>query len=484
MATVTITVNSVNDAPTIANQISNVTVSEDAASTVLSIANAFSDVDGDMLALSLTNNTNPLLVSASLSGDQLTLSYGFNQSGSANVTVRATDGLNAWVEQTFSVTVVAVQPGNLASLIADLGTTGQTEVQVSADPKDITNWVAAVQGLAPNTSGQVIKIVINLDHGTFGIGRKVDVPAGYTLILKGAGRDVVFTGNSPALTLLSGTVWADAVTFLNATDTPTILVNNGHLTIRNSVVQETTGGQRAAIEIVGGTVDLGTTSDPGGNLLNINGPGELIRNLGTNPVSAIGNTLRADNVNLTLSQVEDRVFHALDAGGGGLVTYQAGNVYVTTNSGSIQRGVNAVETGGCVNVQGTTFSDYTVGEKLVTVAFQNGASLSQKLESSQRTVVVTGTAGNDQITFSPGAAAGQVSVYFTGLPRAAFTPTGRLVAYGGDGRDIIEAAGSIQLAVWLYGEGGNDDLKGGAGHDVLLGGSGDDMLVGGAGVTC
>lgn len=42
-------------------------------------------------------------------------------------------------------------------------------------------------------------------------------------------------------------------------------------------------------------------------------------------------------------------------------------------------------------------------------------------------------------------------------------------------------AGSIGLPAWLYGNGGNDRLKGGAGHDVLFGGDGDDLLVGGGG---
>ena len=34
------------------------------------------------------------------------------------------------------------------------------------------------------------------------------------------------------------------------------------------------------------------------------------------------------------------------------------------------------------------------------------------------------------------------------------------------------------LPAWLYGDDGNDRLKGGAGHDVLLGGAGDDLLSG------
>lgn len=48
--------------------------------------------------------------------------------------------------------------------------------------------------------------------------------------------------------------------------------------------------------------------------------------------------------------IEDRVTHALDTTGRGLVTWTDGNVYVTQNSGSLQRGVDAVVAGGTVNV--------------------------------------------------------------------------------------------------------------------------------------
>ncbi|MEO7885539.1 MAG: hypothetical protein ABIR76_02195, partial [Polaromonas sp.] len=53
--------------------------------------------------------------------------------------------------------------------------------------------------------------------------------------------------------------------------------------------------------------------------------------------------------------IEDRVTHALDTTGRGLVTWTGGNVYVTQASGSIQRGVNAVVAGGTVNVGGGTY---------------------------------------------------------------------------------------------------------------------------------
>src|SRR5205823_6308124 len=60
------------------------------------------------------------------------------------------------------------------------------------------------------------------------------------------------------------------------------------------VIQETTGGNQAAVSVTGGTVDLGTTADAGGNTLNLNGPGEFFHNAGPNPVSQIGDTFTID----------------------------------------------------------------------------------------------------------------------------------------------------------------------------------------------
>ena len=50
--------------------------------------------------------------------------------------------------------------------------------------------------------------------------------------------------------------------------------------------------------------------------------------------------------------IEDRVGHALDVAGAGLVTWTANNVYVTQLSASIARGFNAASAGWTVNVQG------------------------------------------------------------------------------------------------------------------------------------
>jgi hypothetical protein len=144
--------------------------------------------------------------------------------------------------------------------------------------------------------------VLNLAQGDYA-GAVVDVPAGYRVIINGAAGQSVFHGASPALTLQSGDLLVTGASFVNSTDASSIVVNGGSLVIRDSLLHETTGGARAAIEIDGGTANLGTLGDPGGNTIIVNGSGEFVMNATAIAVSAIGdvfqvgaNTIAADIV--------------------------------------------------------------------------------------------------------------------------------------------------------------------------------------------
>lgn len=99
----------------------------------------------------------------------------------------------------------------------------------------------------------------------------------------------------------------------------------------------------------------------------------------------------------------------------------------------------------------------------------------------QTVLAVGGTLEDDRIVFHPGEAAGVVTVELNGVTLGTFEPTRAVKACGQAGDDTIQVSGSIALSAWLYGDDGNDRVKGGAGHDVLLGGAGDDLLVGGSG---
>ena len=103
-----------NNPPTVANPIADVSVFEDAADSVLDLLNVFDDIDvGDVLTLTVTGNTNGSLVSTNLVGTTLTLDYGDNQNGTANITIRATDLDGAFIEDTFLVTVDPTPLGDM-----------------------------------------------------------------------------------------------------------------------------------------------------------------------------------------------------------------------------------------------------------------------------------------------------------------------------------------------------------------------------------
>ncbi|PYI80634.1 MAG: hypothetical protein DME26_21160, partial [Verrucomicrobia bacterium] len=129
-----------NAAPTVTNPIADFMVSEDAADTVIDLRAVFQDAettDAD-LVYSISANSNPTLVSdtANNTTDALTLDYQTNQFGVASVTVRATDAVGLYVEDTFVVTVNAVHEG---------------------DPGDVDT------GFNPNSNGRVLGTALQSD---------------------------------------------------------------------------------------------------------------------------------------------------------------------------------------------------------------------------------------------------------------------------------------------------------------------------------
>ena len=92
-----------------------------------------------------------------------------------------------------------------------------------------------------------------------------------------------------------------------------------------------------------------------------------------------------------------------------------------------------------------------------------------------------GTSGNDTIVLSPVGNTSQNTVKLNGKVLGTYQPTGRMIVHGLAGDDDIQVTGNTNVAMWLYGDGNNDRLKGGAGNDVLMGGDGDDLLLGSSG---
>jgi hypothetical protein len=79
--------------------------------------------------------------------------------------------------------------------------------------------------------------------------------------------------------------------------------------------------------------------------------------------------------------VENRVTHALDTAGRGLVSWNAGNVYVTQASGSIQRGVDVAGVGDTVNVANASFAEDVAVNSRRNLAFNDTRLQSLTLNS-------------------------------------------------------------------------------------------------------
>ena len=110
-------------------------------------------------------------------------------------------------------------------------------------------------------------------------------------------------------------------------------------------------------------------------------------------------------------------------------------------------------------------SSYDAGSKLVTIAFANGPVLTQQANPqhpSLRDLVVTGTAGDDHIQFTP--AGGGIQVQVDAVPNGRFAPTGRLVAHGQADNEHIQVDKALTLPAFLFGgNGANVHIEGGGG---------------------
>ena len=120
-ASVEVTVNAVNDAPTLTSPIPDLTLSKNAANSVIKLADYFEDVEnGDNLAYRLGATVSSFKTNTGSykffdvfsidSNKNLTLGYADNVAGTATITVKAIDSASESVETTFNVSVVNSVP--------------------------------------------------------------------------------------------------------------------------------------------------------------------------------------------------------------------------------------------------------------------------------------------------------------------------------------------------------------------------------------
>ena len=348
-------------------------------------------------------------------------------------------------------------------------TSGLVYVLQASNDAQAQFFVDAVNRLS--VPAVAVTVELNLAAGTYS-----DIiahpPKGVTLVIKGAGGgQTVVVGHSPALSVESGTVIVQDVTLTTDTDSPTVVVADGSLTLRGSTINETSGGNQSAVVSTGGVLDLGTAQDPGGNTMTTRGSGNLVENDGGSVIEAIGNTFQADGGALASNfDIQDMMVDAAQASGSGLVSFVAETLFVTSIAGNVQAAVNAAPVGYTVHVEVGSYDAFSIGDKPVTLAFENGPTLAFVQDGNFTNLVITGTPDADTIGIAPGSTSADVVVQFGGLPAITFAPTGQIIAQGGDGNDTITATVANDLV-----------LDGGAGQDVITGGFGTTYFIADAG---
>jgi hypothetical protein len=241
------------------------------ATTVTTDASANVSFAADFSAASLPNGVVPA---------------GWYISATATDQPNATLGTAGGNTSQFSLDVQATASNALQPALTPGGT-----VTIQATTADQAHAIlAAAKALDPATTPSST-IVLDLGGQTIQ-DTVMNIPPQVTLTIVNG----TFIGGSPALVVQSGQVIVLTSTFSNATDAPTILVSGGSLKLRNDLIQESTGFNDAAVSITGGTVDLGTASDPGGNTLDVNGTGEFVHNVTSNSVSAVGDNFQLNGV--------------------------------------------------------------------------------------------------------------------------------------------------------------------------------------------
>jgi hypothetical protein len=287
------------------------------SSTSTSITGSFSEATEQNATLTLDFYANPTGSSSTYGQGQIYLgSRTVVTDASGNASFNAAFALgnlaNDWVSATatdsngntseFSQDIqVASAPGQTftQSLSAALpqSSTGSNTMVIQANPNTIND---VVSGLSPSNLGSTVvpvSVYLNLASGTYQ-QQTVQVPQGMTLYINGVPGTTI-DPDSPAFTVTSGNVVVSNVTFVTTGDAPTILVTGGSLRLRHDTIQESTGYSDAAISVQGGTLDLGTTQHPGGNILNVNGTGQFLDVTNSSQVPAVGNTFEVNGAVVT-----------------------------------------------------------------------------------------------------------------------------------------------------------------------------------------
>ncbi len=243
---VNLNITSANDVPTIKSVLSNSVVSEDAVNTVLTaavVADAFSDIDGDVLNYKASlSNGNPLpswLSINSTTGEIISTNPSNNDVGNHELIVTATDSLGASVSQNFVVTVNNVNDAPTASLITASTNEDSATITLAFAVSDIDASDSLSYSILSNPS---LGSVINNNDGTFTFNLGND----FQNLALGQTKDVSFTYAAIDKAGAQSNISTATITITGTNDAPTASITSIATDEDNSI----------KIDVLAGAVDI------------------------------------------------------------------------------------------------------------------------------------------------------------------------------------------------------------------------------------
>ena len=370
----------------------------------------------DELRFSIVNNSKPTLVTPSISNKQLFLDYLPNQTGSSQITVRATNLFGEFIDYQFTATVLptitlALSPTSVSedgtnNLIYTFSRNGDLSAALTAN--------YSVAGTA----------TFNTDYTRIG------------------------TGN---FTATSGTI-----TFAAGASTATLTIDPTADTVVES-------NETVALTLATGTgYTIGTTTAVTGTIVN----DDVVINLSANQTIVEGNT-NPQNVTytVTLSRSDTRVITVNYATANGTAT--AGSDYtsrtgtLTFNSGVTSQSINIPILNDSINEANETFTLTLTSPTNANLGTRTSVTttISDTLTASVTTTLPTNV---ENLTLT-----GTTAINGTGN-------AGNNILQGNSGNNILSGLNGNDT---LTGGVGNDTLTGGVGNDTLTGGVGNDKYL-------
>jgi cyclophilin family peptidyl-prolyl cis-trans isomerase len=413
------------------------------------------------LQFSVVSNSKPTLVTPTINNQQLVLDYLPNQTGSSTITIRATNLLGEFLDQSFTVKVLptisindltviegqnptAVLTLTLSSPSTQAVTVTYTTVnQTALAGSDYTTTTGTVSFAANQTSQTLSVPILNNDlneaNETFAIN--LSSPTNATI------------ADSQGLVTISDT--------LNASVTTTLPAQVENLTLTGTTAINGTGNSGSNI----------LTGNSANNVLN-GGDGNDTLNGGA------GNDTLIGGLGNDIYQVDSITDVITENANEGTDTIQSSVTYTIASLANIE---NLTLTGSSV-ISGTG----NAANNSLT-----GNTANNTLNGGDGNDTLNGGAGNDSLIGGNG---NDFAYYYSSTATVTVNLATGIASDGLGGTDTLSQIENVQGSNTagdnitgnagnnvLYGYGGNDTLNGGDGNDTLIGGAGNDLLTGGNG---